>query len=495
MKKIIILALAGFALCAGIFFFIRNNKQSSTEKQPQNQIVLEQTYNISKEYIGLRYRTDNVLVNAKSFTDYSAWKNEMADVIQKWEALEDEATNLEKLATEMAEEKIVFDIVSQAHAYDKKEISDVFDNAPAGKKIATLAKHLGVDAKRAFKILQQDQAQVEADGWNEAGDTFQKLETSATVIKDGCKVAGFIGGIAVTGGVSSLATGSSLAQAAVVISGADLTLEIADDGAKIALGNHNKISAIVNDVRKVTEPIATLLTISDIPNNLTKNLDKFNAVMVVLDQFRGAAQEGKIIGIELPAYKKEATSQAVGISVLQKEEIGKWLGEKGINNEVENIEEIKKILDVLNKKEGAENDLNEADNVDNDINEESEQKNSSADKEKNSIVGVWEGILSSTSSQTAKEEKVPIVFNLNSDGTVLTTSEIGHFISWEQRENTIILYAESELKDGQYEFSLAGDTLTFVKLAGPDEDGVWQEIFAGDDFFGGKFLQIELKKQ
>jgi len=30
---------------------------------------------------------------------------------------------------------------------------------------------------------------VEADAWNDAGDTFQKLETSATLIKDTCKVA------------------------------------------------------------------------------------------------------------------------------------------------------------------------------------------------------------------------------------------------------------------------------------------------------------------
>lgn len=491
MKKIIIVAVVGVVLCGGVLFFIINNKQSPTESQLQNQLVLEQTYNISREYVGLRYRTDNVLVEARSFSDYAAWKNEMAEVMQSWEKLELKSANLEKSATEMAEEKVSFNIISQTHAYDKKEISDVFDNAPAGKKISTLAKHLGVDAKRAFKILQQDQAQVEADGWNEAGDTFQKLETSATVIKDGCKVAGFIGGIVVTGGASGLAAGSSLAQATVVISGADLTLEIADDGAKIALGNHNKISAIVNDVRKVTEPVATLLTISDIPNNLTKNLDKFNAVMVALDQFRGAAQEGKIIGIELPVYAKKATAPGVKVAVLQKDEIGKWLSEKGINNEVDNIEEIKEIINDLEK----ENDLSESASVDKDVDKKVEQKNIENNDESDTAVGVWEGILSSTSSQTAKEEKVPIVFNLNADGTVLTTSEIGHFISWEQKGNIIILHAEAEFKDGQYEFSLAGDTLTFIKLAGLDEEGTWQEIFAGDDFFGGKFLEIELKKQ
>jgi hypothetical protein len=177
---------------------------------------------------------------------------------------------LENAAGKMTEEKMSFNISPSVMAYSKQEISDVFDKAPAGKKIKTLAQFLGVDAKKAFQILKQDQAQVEADAWNEAGDTFQVLESSATVIKDGAKVGAFIGGIIVSGGTSAIAAGSTITQVAVVINGADLTLEITDDAAKIALGNHNKISKIVSDARIVTEPISTILTITDIPNNLTK---------------------------------------------------------------------------------------------------------------------------------------------------------------------------------------------------------------------------------
>ncbi len=139
--------------------------------------------------------------------------------------------------------------------------------------------------------MQQAQAGITADAWNEAGDTFQKLETSATLIKDGCKVAGFVGGIAVGGGVASLAGKSLLSQATVVVGGADLILEVTDDAAKIALGNHNQVSSFVGNVRTVTEPLANILTITDIPNNLDSGFDKFSAVMVALDSFRGAAQE------------------------------------------------------------------------------------------------------------------------------------------------------------------------------------------------------------
>jgi len=127
-----------------------------------------------------------------------------------------------------------------AYAYDRNEISNVFDKAPAGKKIATLAKYLGVDAKRAQMILNQDQNQVTADAWNEAGDALNKLEKSAVVIKDGCKIAGFVGTTALTGGSAALLTGSTLSKAAVIVSGADLTLEIGNDAASIALGNNNK---------------------------------------------------------------------------------------------------------------------------------------------------------------------------------------------------------------------------------------------------------------
>jgi hypothetical protein len=353
MKKILAV-IFGISIFIGGIYFYTNNQETD---QSQEQMVLEKTVTISKEYVALRYRTDHVLIDARTFVDYQTWNNEMEDIIRGWEKLEKDALSLEKSATEMTGEKVSFLLIKPALAYNKQEISDIFDKAPAGKKIATLAKHLGVDANRAFKILQQDQAQLEADGWNEAGDTFQKLETSATVIKDGCKIAGFVGGVIVSGGTSALAAGSTLAKAAVIVSGADLTLEVTDDAAKIALGNHNRVSALVNDVRKVTEPIASILAISDIPNNVSKNMDRFNAGMIVLDQFRGAAQEGKIIGIELPAYTKDKPSKTATVTVIQKEELEKWLSDNNIKSDLESKDEIEKILQIINK-QSQETNLN-----------------------------------------------------------------------------------------------------------------------------------------
>lgn len=361
MKKLIILTLGILASAALLFYIFYYNNEGDAN----NQLILEKTLSISREYISARYRTDNVLLNAKDYKDYKTWNDEMADVINEWIRIEKDAESLQSLSKKVAKEKNDFNFITPAFAYDKQEISNIFDSAPAGKKIATLAKHLGVDAKRAYKLLQQDQAQMEADSWNEAGDTFQKLETSATIIKDGCKVAGFVGSVALTGGTSALATGSTLAKAAVIVSGADLTLEITDDAAKIALGNNNKISSITNDIRKVTEPISTIITISDIPNNLSKNIDRFNATIVALDQFRGAAQEGKIIGIELPSFTGGKTPKKIGVTTIKNEELEKWLNDNKIKVGLDNKETIEKILGIVSKQnEEAKNlpsgvDLNE----------------------------------------------------------------------------------------------------------------------------------------
>ncbi|EKD56249.1 MAG: hypothetical protein ACD_58C00248G0005 [uncultured bacterium] len=357
MKKIII-AIIGLLILASGIFFLFFNKQVAKTPAPE-QMVIEKTLNISKQYVSLRYQTSNILLNAQNYPDHKTWNDEMTSIINAWVLLEAEAAILENSAQEISLLKASFSLIHKAYAYDKQEISNIFDNAPAGKKIATLAKHLGVDAKKAYKILQQDQAQVEADAWNEAGDTFQKLETSANAIKDGCKVAGFVGSIAITGGTSALAAGSTLTKAAVIISGADLTLEVSDDAAKIALGNNNNISILINDVRKVTEPISTILTISEIPNSLLKNVDKFNTAMIILDQFRGAAQEGKIIGIELPTYSQEKTTEPAKVSVLQQDELEKWLQDNNIKSNLDTKEEIEQGLEVFKEQYDAEIKKNE----------------------------------------------------------------------------------------------------------------------------------------
>ncbi|HNQ31298.1 MAG TPA: hypothetical protein PKJ68_02325, partial [Candidatus Woesebacteria bacterium] len=41
------------------------------------QQVLGSTYDVSKEYLSLRYRTDMLLVNAEEYGDYTTWDDAM----------------------------------------------------------------------------------------------------------------------------------------------------------------------------------------------------------------------------------------------------------------------------------------------------------------------------------------------------------------------------------------------------------------------------------
>ncbi|MGW8184983.1 MAG: hypothetical protein ACWGHO_02635 [Candidatus Moraniibacteriota bacterium] len=486
MKKTIIAVLMGALLVGGGIFYYLNSRQTPASEE---QMVLEETLSISKKYVALRYQTDNVLINAKSYTEYTAWNDEMTKIITSWEELERKAGELEKIAHKMAGEKVSFNLIYSARAYDKQEISNIFDKAPAGKKIATLAKHLGVDAKKAFQILKQDQAQVEADAWNEAGDTFQKLESSAVVIKDGCKVAGFVGTIALTGGTAAIATSGTLAQAAVVVSGADLALEVTDDGAKIALGNNNKISAIVGDVRTVTEPAAAILMVATLPSNLTKGIEKLNAVAFGADQLNSSVQSGTVIGIKLPAYTKDAPKQVIEASVLKKEEVSQWMSEQGISDTPETVAEIEKILEAS---QSPETEATKDEEVEENKAETAAEQSDNGDDD--SVAGVWEGLITYTPSQSAKEEQKEYSIILNSDGTI-GGSESESFSSWKKEGNSIKLNMNPSEGTGYDEYSLSGDTLTFVKRAGLNSEGEWQEDFPGSDFFGGKFMQISLKKK
>ena len=378
MKKIVILFVLLLTLGGGAFFLLSLKNDSSDSEQ----VVLKQTIDISKRYLSLRNRTDNLLVKAEEYSDYSSWDKNMTSLIQDWNSLDQEAKRLEENADKQLDKVAVnYKLVKSARAYTAKEISDIYDKAPRFKGIATLAKHLGVDAKKAQLILNQAQDETTAQGWTEAGDTLQKLETSAVVIKDGCKVAGYVGGVVITGGAAGgFAAAGTLTQVTTVVVGVDLALEVTEDGAQIALGDKNKVSSFVKDIRTVTEPIASVLTITNIPNNLGTAYGKFESVMVGLEQFRESAQEGKVIGVDLRNFQYHRPFQVirktqypgtVTVAEMEKAEVEEWL--QSLNKKLEPMSqgEIEEFLsssksEVKEEKKVAEENP-KTDKVDKDI--------------------------------------------------------------------------------------------------------------------------------
>lgn len=350
MSKKNIFLLVSFIIIISVlaFFLFRNNKKI-------DQIVYEDTLTISKEYLVLRYKTDNVLVNAKDYESYDDWNEEIASIIQEWEILESKALELEKNADEMSNEITAFNMIKSAYAkdYTYAEVQAIVEKAPAGRQIRTLAQHLGVDAKRAQLILNQSQDMATREAWGEAGDTFENLENQAIVIKDTCKVTVYVGGLVATGGAVG-----AVAQVTTVVVGVDLALEVTEDSAQIALGDRNKVSSFVKDVRTVTEPIASVLTITNVPSNLGSAYGKFDSVMVGLEQFRDTIQEGKVIGINLKDFEYHPPFQVIkntkypgDITVAEMEmaEVEEWI--KSINKDYKPMtqEEVQEFLGIANK--------------------------------------------------------------------------------------------------------------------------------------------------
>ena len=357
-KKFFIFLFAIVLVVTGYFLL--------TSQDRNEQKVLESTYDISKEYLSLRYRTDNILVNAKEYTDYSTWNEDMTKLVEDWEALEKETLKLEDSADETVASNLK--IVQTANAYSAKEISNIYDKAPKFKGISTLANHLGVDAKKAQAILNQAQAEISSEVFTEEGNAFETLENTAIAVKDGCKVTGFVGGVVLTGGATGLASAGALTQVGVVVVGSDLALEVTEDGAQIAFGDRNKVSSFVKDVRTVTEPIATIISITSIPSNLSTAFGKFDSVMIGLEQFRASAQEGKVIGVDLTNFEYQKPFQrirqaqypkTVTVAEMEMTEVEEWL--KSLNKEYKPMtqEEVEDFLVTSSKeveqKESEEN--------------------------------------------------------------------------------------------------------------------------------------------
>jgi hypothetical protein len=339
MKKKLTLFIILIVVAALLFVGYYYNENNQSEEESLDQQVYAQTLSISNEYASLRYQTDNILLGLKDFSDYDAWNSEMTNIIKDWNDLEKNALSLEQLAQKMAEEKVSMKIIPEAYAYDFQEVNNVIESAPNGKKIRTLAKHLGIDAKKAQLILNQVQDYSTREAFGEFGDLASNCENGATVIKNTSKVAVFVGTIAVSAPVGILA------KTAVVVSGADLTLEITDDTAKMALGNQNKISAIAGDVRKITEPAAAILSIATLPSSISKGIDKLGVVVFGADQLNSTIQSGSVIGIKLPTYTKENPGTSYEVSVLNNDEVGKWIKEQVPESTPETIAEVEKILE------------------------------------------------------------------------------------------------------------------------------------------------------
>jgi len=453
-----------------LFFALRMVYLGQSDQVEQE--VLKSTYDVSKEYIWLRYRTDNILTKAKEYKNYETWDKDMTKLVQDWEKLESVSLNLEEDAKrEIDSLALNFKYIDDVRAYTSKEITAIYDKAPRFKGIATLAKHLGVDAKRAQLILNQAQDSTSADVFIEEGDTFENLENTAIVVKDGCKVTGFVGGVMLTGGAAGFAAAGTITQATVVISGVDLALEVTEDSAQIAFGDKNKISSFVKDVRTVTEPIATVMTITNMPGRVGKGLERLDTALFGLEQFRDAVQEGKVVGIDLTNFKYNPSFQVIRktkypgeltVAEMEKVEVEAWLESLNKKHEPMTKEEVENFL--ANSKDNSENA-----NI-------AVEENKEKVVEVNNIVGTaWKGSLESMSGGDEQKRTIDFDFVINEDGSVSGNN----FKKWKQVGDRIKLYGEDE-SEGYFEFKIGKNDLLLTKIFTGNE-----LVQPGEAYMGG----------
>lgn len=345
MNKKITILIAGIIVLLGIFFWVK----SFNPKQSSEQAVYEKTLDLSRKYASLRYKSDNVLIKAKEYGDYDKWKMAMSEIVKEWSEYEKQTQELEKEAGKLSQDKTSFSLGIQALAYNLQEANKVIDSASPKRRIATLAKHYGVDAKMAQLILNQTADLMSSEAYREEGDVFQTCENNSMRIKNTAKVTIFVGTIVATGGTSALAASGTLAQTAVVVSGADLVLEVTEDEARIALGDKNKVTNMVSKMRTITEPAASILTLASVPGNLAKAGEKFAAVNFAAEQVRSTIQDKKILGISIKIDEKGETKAE--IAGLTEEELPQWKKDNNVSDSSETIEEIIKQIEEEVKEE------------------------------------------------------------------------------------------------------------------------------------------------
>ncbi len=465
MKKKLTIAIIGIIVVVAAILLLSNKKSSDVS----GQAMFEQTYAVSTEYLSLRYQTENVLEKAESFGDYDSWKAKMDEIIKGWQELEQEAATLEKVAGDFANEKVGLELIPSALAYDNQEINKIIDSAPAGKKIMTLAKHLGTDAKHAQLILNQTQDEISREAYGEEGDVFEKCEQNSMRIKNGAKVAGFVGGVVLSGGTSAIVASGALATTATVVVGADLVLEVTDDEARIALGDKNKVSEMVSGIRTVTEPAAAILTLANIPGNLSKGIDKLSAVSFGADQIKSVIQDEKLLGISIKTDEKGEVKAAV--AGLTEEEVPVWREDNQAPKSTESAEEI-----ISNAKMAAAKMVIEKGSETKKTADKENDTKKTDDVEENGIAGSgWEGTLSSMSGGDNQKRTIDFDFVLNKDGSVSG----GTFKKWQQAGDRIKLYGEDEAI-GYYEFKVSNHGLLLTKIVIGEE-----VIQPGQEYMGG----------
>lgn len=182
-----------------------------------------------------------------------------------------------------------------------RDITERFDNAPAGKGIRTLAEQMGTDAKHAYAQLKQAQDILAGDAYGDFAETANAAYKTAKVLKTAGTAAQLTLSIVTADPVTT--TEAVMACGGILMNGINTMLEVGQTGSVLFVGEDNKLSQTLENMEDSLAPIGSAIGLYGLGSNLAKGKKLIDDVPAMADSmmYIGSSiydymADGKILG-------------------------------------------------------------------------------------------------------------------------------------------------------------------------------------------------------
>ncbi len=149
-----------------------------------------------------------------------------------------------------------------------KDITNLYDKAPTGKGIRTLAEHLNTDAKRAYAQLCQAQDILQGAEYSNIAETANKAYQTASVLKTAGTAAGLV--VSIVAAPATTTLGAVINTGGIVVGGINTVMEIGSTGTILYTnGEGNWVTKAIEETKKDFSPIGDIIGLAGVCTNVT----------------------------------------------------------------------------------------------------------------------------------------------------------------------------------------------------------------------------------
>lgn len=182
-----------------------------------------------------------------------------------------------------------------------KDITERFDNAPAGKGIRTLAEQMGTDAKHAYAQLKQAQDILSGAAYDDFAQTADTAYKTAMALKTAGTAAQLT--LSVVTANPATMTEAVLAGGGILMNGINTVLEVGQTGSVLIVGDDNKVSATLENIENALAPIGSTIGLFSLASNVAKGAEFLkdtpamaDSMMYIGTSLNDYLSNGKILG-------------------------------------------------------------------------------------------------------------------------------------------------------------------------------------------------------